>query len=353
MESVQMIKDLTMAFGAPGFEDDVLEVARKYAPKGADIVEDSLRNLYICPKNEETPGLPTVLIDAHSDELGLMVRAIKPNGTLAFITLGMWTPHVLTAQRVSIKNLDGKLITGIVASKPPHFGSDEGVISVDHLVIDIGASSKEEVEQVYKIAPACPIVPEAYFLHDTINDIMMAKAFDCRLGCAAVLETLENVKDLKLNVNAVGALSVQEEVGIRGAAVVANRVKPDVAICFEGSPADDTFAEPHLVQTKLKHGPMLRHIDQGMITHPRLIRFTLDLAKKLQIPVQEAVRTGGSTNGYAYHLSNLGVPTIVIGLPTRYIHSHNSIASLSDYRNGVRLATEMVKALNTEIIESL
>ena len=349
MESVKMIEELCQAFGAPGFEDDVIEVARKYVPEGARVVEDNTRNFYICPKNEQNPDLPTLLIDAHSDEVGLMVQSIKPNGTLVFTTLGEWVPHVLPSQKVKIKNADGDFTKGVVATRPPHFGRDEGPLSIAHMVIDIGATSKEEVEEVYKITPACPIVPDTTFEHNTANDIMVAKAFDCRLGCAAVLETMHDIKDLQLGVNVVGLLSSQEEIGIRGVRVAANRVKPDLAICFEGTPADDTFAEPHLIQTRLKHGPMLRHIDQGMVTHPRFIRFALDVAKKLHIPVQEAVRTGGATNGASIHLSNLGVPTIVIGIPVRYGHSHNSIASLADYKKGVQLAVEIAKAMNKEV----
>jgi len=352
MESVKMIKDLACAFGAPGFEDEVVAIARQYAPAGARIVEDSMRNLIICPKNERNSDLPTVLVDAHSDELGLMVQAIKPNGTIAFTYLGDWVPNVLPSQKVSIKNMDGELITGIVATKPPHFGIDEGPVEISSMSIDIGASSADEVVEVFKITPACPIVPYTDFTHSALHDIMMSKAFDCRLGCAAVLEVLHEIKGLDLAVNAVGALSAQEEIGMRGARLVANLVKPDIAICFEGCPADDTFQEPHLIQTRLKHGPMLRHLDKGMITNPRYMRFALDLAKELHIPVQEAVRTGGATNGAVYHLANMGIPTIVIGLPVRYVHSHNSIASLSDYKRGVQLATEIIKAINADIINS-
>ena len=351
MQSIQMIRDLCEAFGAPGFEDDVVSVARKYIPEDARVVEDSMRNLYICVKNEEDPDLPTILVDAHSDEVGLMVQAIKPNGTIVFTTLGQWVPNVLPSQRVHIKNIDGELISGVIATKPPHFGIDEGPLSINQMVIDVGASSSEEVRDVYRISPACPIVPETTFMHDVMHDVMISKAFDCRLGCASVLETLHAVKDLHLGVNVVGALSSQEEIGMRGAVVVANKVKPDIAICFEGTPADDTFTKPYMTQTRLKHGPMLRHIDQGMITNPRFMRFALDKAKEIHIPVQEAVRTGGATNGASIHLSNMGVPTIVIGHPVRYGHSHNSIASLSDYKKGVQLAVEIIKALNKSIIE--
>jgi len=351
MDSIAMIKDLAAAFGPPGFEDDVIKLARYYAPEGSAIVEDNLRNLFICPKNEENPDFPTVLIDAHSDEVGLMVQAINPNGTLTFVPLGDWVASSLPSQKVSIRNLDGELITGVVATRPPHFGLDNLPLTIPQLVIDIGATSHDEVTELFKITLGCPIAPHTDFAHDPIHDILMSKAFDCRLGCAAVLEVLHEVKDLQLGVNIVGSLSSQEEIGMRGIKAVANRVKPDVAICFEGSPADDTLEKPHLAQTNLKRGPMLRHIDEGMVTHPRFMRFAIDLAKELHIPIQQAVRTGGKTNGSSLHLANNGIPTIVIGLPVRYVHSHNSIASLADYKRGVQLASEIIQALNADIID--
>jgi len=350
MDSITMIRELATAFGPPGFEDDVIKLARKYVPDGADVAEDSLRNLFIIPKNDERPELPTVLIDAHSDEVGLMVQAINPNGTLTFVPLGDWVASSLPSQKVSIRNLDGELINGVVATRPPHFGLDNLPLTISQLVIDIGATSQDEVEQDFKIMPGCPIAPYTNFSHDPIHDILMSKAFDCRLGCAAVLEVLHELNDLELGVNVVGSLSSQEEIGMRGIRTVANRVKPDIAICFEGSPADDTLEKPHLAQTMLKRGPMLRHIDEGMVTHPRFIRYALNLAKELHIPVQEAVRTGGKTNGSSLHLANDGIPTIVIGLPVRYVHSHNSIASLADYKRGVQLASEIIKNINADII---
>jgi len=350
MDSITMIRELATAFGPPGFEDDVIKLARRYVHQGAEVIEDSLRNLLICQKDAEKPELPTVLIDAHSDEVGLMVQAINTNGTLAFIPLGDWIASSLPSQKVSIRNLDGELISGVVATRPPHFGLDNLPLTIPQLVIDIGATSQSEVENDFKIMPGCPIAPFTDFSHDPINDILMSKAFDCRLGCAAVLEVMRELHDLELSVNIIGSLSSQEEIGMRGIRTVANRVKPDIAICFEGSPADDTLEKPHLAQTRLKKGPMLRHIDEGMVTHPRFLRYALDLAKELHIPVQEAVRTGGKTNGSSLHLANNGIPTIVIGLPVRYVHSHNSIASFADYKRGVQLATELVKNLSADII---
>jgi len=347
MHSVELIQKLSSAFGPPGFEDDVLAVAQKHIPPGYTAQRDSLLNLYM--QKGSIPGAPTVMLDAHSDEVGLMVHAVKNDGTIVFTPLGGWVPAALVAQKMQIRNRDGELITGIVATKAPHFGGkDDKPPAIEQLVLDIGASSKEEALNDYKIAPGCPIVPKSDF--EQRGDLMFGKAFDDRLGCAAVLEMLAAATNR--NVNLAGTLSTQEEVGLRGAKVSVNRLKPDIAICLEGAPADDTLCEPHLTQTSLGRGPMLRHIDRAMITNPRFLRFALDIAERYKIPIQEAVRTGGSTNGASIHLANLGVPTIVLACPVRYAHSHNGIASLSDYKHMVALAVEIVKALNAEIITS-
>lgn len=342
-----MIKDLTQAFGAPGFEDDVLEVAKKYVPAGYSSRRDSILNFYM--EKEKNEALPTILIDAHSDEIGLMVHGIKPDGTLVFTTLGGWVPAALYAQKMIVKTLDNKFISGVIASTMPHFGGNASTNpTIEGMTLDIGAASKEEVIDKYKIDIGCPIVPALGF--EKCDDIMISKAFDDRIGCAAVIGVLDQVKDLQLGVNVVGVLTSQEEVGLRGAKVAANQVKPQIAICFEGAPADDTLVAPYMVQTSLGKGPMLRHIDGSMIANPRFLRFALNVAKEKDIPVQVSVRTKGGTNAASFQVSSDGVPTIVIGCPVRYAHSHNSMASMNDYENAVKLAVEIVKALNMEII---
>ena len=144
----------------------------------------------------------------------------------------------------------------------------------------------------------------------------------------------------------------QEEIGERGAFVTRDVVKPDIAICFEGCPADDTFTPDYFIQTAMKKGPMLRHFDKSMVTNPRFQRFSLELGRELGIPVQESVRSGGGTNGGPIHLSNGGVPVIIIGVPVRYIHSHHGFAAMVDYENSVKLAVEIIKRLNDETIKS-
>ena len=135
---------------------------------------------------------------------------------------------------------------------------------------------------------AAPVVPDVTFEYQEKHDLMIGKAFDCRLGCASILRTLDNLRDKTLNVDVTGAFAVQEEMGTRGATVTANTVKPDLAIVFEGCPADDTVAEPYMIQTAIHKGPMLRHIDARMITNPRFQRYALDPAEELGIPARRA-----------------------------------------------------------------
>ncbi|MBQ7600082.1 MAG: M20/M25/M40 family metallo-hydrolase [Clostridia bacterium] len=351
MQDLEMIAALSDAFGPSGFEDDAVAVARSYVPEGFEAKEDCLRNLYISRDGGE--GKPVVMIDAHSDELGFMVQAIRPDGTLAFLPLGAWVASTMPAHRVNVRTRDGRLIPGIIGSKPPHFLSEaekNKAPDVGSLWIDIGASGPEEAKHSFGVGIGAPAAPDVRFEYDKEHDLMLGKAFDNRLGCAAVLSTLSRLKDEKLKVEPVGTLTVQEEVGERGASLAVHQVKPSIAIIFEGAPADDRGTESWLVQTAVHHGPMLRHIDSSMITSPRFQRWALDLAEELGIPVQESVRSGGSTNGAPVHLAEQGVPCIVIGVPVRYAHSHHGIASYRDFEDGVRLAVEIIRRLDEETL---
>ena len=345
---LKLAEELSNARGVSGFEDEVLAVLRRHGGHLGELSEDSLRNLYLS-RRENRGGRPMVQLDAHSDEVGFMVRAVRPNGTLAFTPLGGWVPCNIPAHRVLVQTAEGDYIPGVVASKPPHFagpGERNAVPAVEDMGIDIGASSREEVLRDFHIRIGAPVAPDAAFQYQEGRDLMIGKAFDCRLGCAALVQTLDLLAGKDLAVDVTGAFAVQEGMGMRGAAVTANRVKPDAAIVFEGCPADDTVAEPWLVQTAIHKGPMLRHLDARMITNPRFQRYALDLAEELGIPVQESVRTGGSTNGGAIHLSNLGVPVIVIGIPVRYIHTHYGLAALADVEDAARLACALLEGLD-------
>ncbi|MDD2396045.1 MAG: M42 family peptidase, partial [Sphaerochaeta sp.] len=199
---------------------------------------------------------------------------------------------------------------------------------------------------------AAPVVPEVSCTFDEKHGLFIGKAFDCRIGCASTLATLKELQGMDLKVNLVGDFSSQEEVGTRGSIVSANTIKADLAIVFEGCPADDTVVPSYQAQTCLKKGPMLRHIDSRMITNPRFQRYALNLAQELGIPVQEAVRSAGATNGAPIHLAHDGIPAIVIGVPVRYAHTHYGISALFDVEQAVRLAKEILLRMDSKTIRS-
>lgn len=351
--NLKMIAELSNAMGVSGFEDQVVDIARNYSKGLGNIKEDSLRNLFIYRK-ENTGNRPMVQLDAHSDEVGFMVQAIRPNGCLQIIPLGSWITTNIPASKVWVRNSEGEYIPGIVGSKPPHYMSEQerkSPLEFGQLQVDIGARSAEEAVKDFKIRIGEPIVPCVEFAYDDKHDVMMGKAFDNRLGCAGVISTLKALEGQELKVDVAAGIASQEEVGARGVVVTSRVIKPDVAIVFEGCPADDTFVGSYEIQTALKKGPMLRHIDARMITNPRFQRFALNLAAMKGLQVQEAVRSGGSTNGAAIHLSNEGVPTIVIGVPVRYAHTHYGISSYYDFDMAVKLACEILNELDEDIIK--
>lgn len=353
-KSIDLIKQLSQANGVSGFEDEVVEVVKEFSKEFATATEDQMRNVYLkVGVTDETK--PTILLDAHMDEVGFMVHAIKPNGTLRFLPLGGWVTNNIPAHRVRVRTSEGRYVTGIVASKPPHFMSEKErnqPLAIEDMVIDLGVTSAREVVEVLKIEIGAPVVPDADFGYSAELDCLTGKAFDCRIGCACLLETLQEVAELNGHSNVVATLTSQEEVGERGATVAARHVQPDIAIAFEGCPADDTFEEDYMIQSALKKGPMLRHFDVSMITNPRFQKFALDLGKRLNIPIQASVRKGGGTNGAVINLVNRGVPCIVIGIPVRYAHTHYGYSAYEDFVHAKALAVALIKELDKETIAS-
>lgn len=353
--SLDFIKELTNANGAPGFEDEVVEIVKRYAkPYCGEIYEDKMRNVIAYRKNHKG-NKPVIMLDGHTDEVAFMVQSINANGSINFLPLGGWHAQNVPAHLVKIKNRDGKYITGIIASKPPHFMSvDERsrLQPINEMTIDVGASSYEEVVDVYKIDVAAPIVPLVDFNYNENTDIMMGKAFDNRLGTACAIETLIKLQNEELPVDVVAAAAAQEEIGTRGAEVTVRTVMPDLAIVFEGSPSDDMYKNKHTTQCALKKGPQIRHRDKSMISNPRFTAWARKIAQQNNIPFQDAVRWAGGTDAGKIHLGNLAVPTVVIGIPTRYAHTHYCYAAYEDYVNSIKWALAIIKNITPEIIES-
>ena len=354
--ALQMIRELSDAPGASGFEDEVAKIGRRYAEGIGEIKEDFMRNLYI-DRKENTGEKPVIMLDAHSDEVGFIVQAIKPNGTLRFLQLGGWNKNALISTKVLVRNALGEYIPGVVASKPVHFMSAaekaNPTLDISSVVIDVGAVSYADAVENYHLRIGEPVVPATRFEYDAARDVMHGKAFDCRIGCAVVLEALRRMEGKVLACDVKAVLSAQEEVGTRGTKVTVNRIRPDIAIVLEGCPADDTFAEPYMIQTALKKGPMLRHMDVSAICAPRYQRWALDLAREKRIPVQEAVREGGGNNSSIIQTTLLGAPSIVAGVPVRYAHSGNCMTTYFDFEATVQLVCALLESITPETIASM
>ena len=353
---ISLLKALCEANAPSGFEDETVLAARAAIGDVCDDEEDHLRHLYLY-RRKNTGNKPVLMLDAHSDEVGFMVHSIRPTGTLRVVPLGGWNRATLPGANVLVRNREGKWIPGVIAAKPPHFMSAaekerQGTPEIRDLAVDIGAKSAEEAAEVFGVRIGEPVVPKTPFGHDAEHGLFFGKAFDCRIGCAALLEVMRRIADEDLNVDVIGALSVQEEVGERGCKVTTNRIRPDAALVFEGCPADDTFGEPYAMQTKLKEGPMIRFMDVSVISNPRFVRYALDLAEQKGIPAQAAVREGGGNDAAIIQSQLLGAPAIVLGVPVRYIHTPACIAAEQDYEATVDLALALIRALNETVIKS-
>lgn len=356
MVNLNILKELSDAFGPSGFEDDVVEVIKKYC-KDMIVENDAMNNIFVKLKNNSSKKL-TVMLDAHTDEVGFMVQAINENGLLSIVKLGGWHNTTIPAHTVYIKNRDGELIRGITTSKPTHFMTaaerTSNSLEIEDIFIDVGASSKEEVTDIFKIKVGDPVAPNVEFDFNEKTGICFGKAFDNRVGCFCIIETLKALADIaELEVNVVGAFATQEEVGIRGAQITAKVVNPDLAIVFEGSPADDLYYSKNISQGVLKKGAQIRNLDQGYIANPLFIRYAEDLAEKNSIKYQNAVRRGGSTDAAKISLGNKAVPCLVLGIPSRYVHSHYNYCAKDDIEASVALAVEVIKNLTEESINKI
>lgn len=352
-ERIRLIERLSNSFGAPGYEDEVIEVLKDELKEFDDISRDSINNLYV-DLNKQDKEKFTVLLDCHTDEVGFMVENIRPNGMINIMQLGGWYIGNIPASSVIVKNDKGEKHIGTISSKPPHFMSAEErsrLPQMGELTVDLGVTNYTETTELFGIEIGNPIVPDVKFEYNYKTDMMRGKAFDNRLGCASVVEVLKWKKDRDLDVNVVGVFASQEEVGLRGAHVAGHRVKPDFVIVFEGSPADDTFRDGVMAHGVLKKGVQLRVIDGAMVSNPRVIKLAKEVAEKKGIKYQVIAREKGSTNGGKYHIAEDSIPVLVLGVPTRYVHTHYSYASYEDVVSAIELAKGVIEELNREVIK--
>jgi endoglucanase len=296
------------------------------------------------------------MLAGHMDEIGFMVSHITDEGFLKFQQLGGWWDQVLLGHRVIVKTRQGDVV-GVIGAKPPHLLDSkerDKIVVKKEMYIDIGATNKEEVTAA-GVRPGDPIVPLSDFQVLAGGKTYLSKAFDNRIGCAVVIDTLRHFSANGGNPNQLfGVQTVQEEVGVRGATTSARAIDPDVAIVLESDIAGDVPGiKPEESNVKLGRGPAVMLYDSMMIPNVRLRDLVVDTATRLNIPLQFSVMPGGGTDGGAIHKHGTGVPTVVVGVPARHIHSHGAIIHRDDYDNTIKLVTAVVSALDEATVAGL
>ncbi len=349
--ALELMGKMMDAFGPSGFEREINRIVKKEVEPIADeIITDKLGSVAFKLNGDG----PKVLLAGHTDEVGFIISSITKEGFLTFNQLGGWWDQVLLAQKVIIRGTKGDVV-GVIASKPPHILPMEErkkVVVKKDMFIDIGVSSKEEVEEV-GIRVGDPVVPWSPFqiIHD--GKVAMGKAFDDRIGAFVIMEAMRRIKEQKIahpNI-IIGAATVQEEVGLRGAQTMAQTVNPDVAIVLEVDIAGDVPGiKPHEAATKMGGGPGMITYDRSMIPNQDLKEFVLDIASKAQIPVQLSQMAGGGTDAGRIHVNSSGCPSVVLTVPTRHIHSHIGLLSIKDTENMIRLVVELLRKLDWDTV---
>lgn len=351
--AISLLQELTEAHSVPGHEDEVRAIFVDELEGCGELSTDRNGSVFC----DSGGAGPCVLVAGHMDEIGLMVQNITPDGFIQFIPLGGWWEHTLVSQRVEILTRSGDKVLGVISSKPPHFlppGERRQLMSLDQMFIDVGADSRGQAIDGFGIALGDPIAPVVPFTPMARRDYFMAKAFDNRVGMAGAIQVGQILARCSHPNRLIVCGTVQEEVGTRGARTAARHADPDVAIVLEGPPADDApgFSRADS-QGRLGGGVQIRMFDPSAIANPRLARLAIEVAIREKIPHQVTVRRSGGTDAAAFHLSNNGIPSIVLGVPARYIHSHNSIIDLNDYLHMIRLAEALVRTLDEETVTSL
>ena len=343
MALVETLEKLSNACGVAGREDEVRKIMRdSLKPYVDEIVEDKLGNVIGVKKGGK--NAPKVMLAAHMDEIGLFVKTISKEGFLQFTKIGGIDDRILLAQKVIVHTEKGPL-HGIIGSKPPHIQKEEErkkVLTYDELFIDIGAESQEEAKKMgVKIGD--PISFDIKFAKIG-NDVVIGKAFDDRVGCAVMIEAMKMLKQTECTVYAVG--TVQEEVGLRGATVAAFGIYPGVGIALDVTVAGDVPGVKEVeAPIKMRKGPAIEIADMGLITHPKVLRMLVEAAEENNIPYQLETGLPGSTDAARIALTREGVPSGVISVPTRYIHSPVSLVSLKDVENAVKLTMAAIQKI--------
>jgi putative aminopeptidase FrvX len=348
-----LLKELTETDGVSGHEGDIRRLmARELKPLTSSIQYDKMGSIMGVKKGAGEK--PRVMVVAHMDEIGFMVREITSEGYIKFLPLGGWWGHVALGQRMRVLTSKGPVI-GVVGSKPPHLLPDDErkkVIDIKEMFLDVGVIEKYDIPKKLGIKVGDPIVPDSQFTIMSNDKLYLSKAFDNRMACGVIIEVFKRLQKIKHPNTVLGCGSVQEEVGLRGAQTLAHLGDPDVCLVVDVGIAQDVPPDGFKKVEKLGAGPGILVMDATMLPNVGLKELVMRTGDAGRIPYHLTTMDRGGTDGGRVHISRVGVPSIVIGAPVRYIHSHNGILSRTDYDNTIKLIVEVIKRLDAKTVKS-
>ena len=348
-----LLQHLADAPGPPGFEEPVraLMVAEMKPFATEPLRYDGLGSVIAQQGNTG----PRIMIDAHMDELGGMVRRITPTGFLTMQMLGGWLDQALVDQRWVIIGSKGPVhaVTGI---RDIHVITPNERTSVqprEQVFLDIGAKNAAEAAAM-GISPGDPVVPDSPFLALNGTQNYLAKGWDDRVGCAVLVEAMRRTAKLPHANQLFFVATTQEEVGLRGARTAAVTVKPDIGIAIEGGITGDAYpGHPEETQAKLGAGPGFFLYDSSTIANRKMVAFTRRTAAAANVPLQADLVQGYGDDSAEIQTTNGGTPTINLVAPIRFTHSHNGILNRQDFDKLVDLVVAMLTHLDAATVGSL
>lgn len=351
-KTFEKIKLFTQAQGTSGFERPIRQLMEEHIRPFVDAVEyDGLGGVFGIRHHQDEKA-PRIMLAAHMDEVGFLVTQITKQGLFRVQPLGGWNPYVVSAQRFTLHTRKGNYPI-ISSSVPPHLlrgTNGPGNIKVTDILFDAGFTSDEQAME-YGVRPGDAIVPDVETVLTANKERIISKAWDNRYGCTLVSEVLEELKDTPLNHTFIAGATVQEEVGLRGVRPAVYQFKPDLFFAVDCSAADDLTGATDTFG-KLDGGFLLRIQDPGMITLPKMKEFLLDTAQTHNIPYQYFV-SKGRTDAGAAHVMNQGIPSTVIGVCARYIHTHQTMFSIKDYFAAKEMVLQVMKALDATTVATI
>ena len=350
--TLEMLQKLSDAPGPPGAEEPVRALMYPVMKQNSSTI--SFDGLGSVIAQQGTTG-PRVMVDAHMDELGGMVRRVTPNGFLTMQMLGGWLDQALVDQRWVILGSKGPVhaVTGIRDIHVAPADERTRVYSRDSLMLDIGARNASEAAAM-GVEPGDPVVPDSPFMVLNGSDNYLGKAWDDRIGCAVLLAAMQRTKNSHHANQLFFVATTQEEIGLRGARTASQVVKPDIGIAIEGGIVGDTpGSRPEETQAKLGGGPGIFLYDSSALANRKLVAQVKKMALANGIPLQLDLVQGYGDDSAEMQLSNGGVPTINIVVPVRYTHAHNGIVNRKDFDRTVDLVVALLESLTQSTVGDL